>query len=232
MNKEQLLAEVEDVLRSMPSRETARHRTEENRAWVGRVIAVIERWKPSIAEVNDEMIDLYFSQSREGAGALEKLRTWLHQARADLQMEVGQTSVVVQAGKVFDYFDEIRKVIEMARSEVFFVDPYLDAEFVSRFLPSVASGVGVRLLGHKGMTKLVPAVELFARQSSTAIEVRSTSGLHDRFVFVDRSDCYLSGASFKDGAKNAPAVLTQIIDGFHAMWNTYERLWAGATVKR
>ena len=158
--------------------------------------------------------------------------TMLQEARADLRLEVGQVSVVVRKGQVFDYFDEIRKVIEMAQSEVFFIDPYLDADFVSRFLPHVASGVAVRLLGTKKMATLGPAVALFAQQSSVAIQVRSSSSLHDRFVFIDQSTCYLSGASFKDGAKNAPAVLTQIIDGFQAMWDTYDRLWTDATVVR
>lgn len=37
-------------------------------------------------------------------------------------MEVGPLSVVVQQGQVFDYFDEVRKVIEPARSDLFFVD--------------------------------------------------------------------------------------------------------------
>ena len=44
-------------------------------------------------------------------------------------------------------------------------------------------------------------------------------------MFIDRAACYLSGASFKDGAKNAPTVLAQIRDAFEDMWNTYERKW-------
>jgi hypothetical protein len=62
-----------------------------------------------------------------------KLTSLLHQARADLRMDVGPLSVVIDKGQVFDYFDELRKVIQPARSELFFVDPYLDAEFVPRY---------------------------------------------------------------------------------------------------
>ena len=82
------------------------------------------------------------------------------------------------------------------------------------------------------MPTVLPAVELFTQQSAVSIQVRSSDDIHDRYLFVDQSACYLSGASFKDGAKNAPAVLTQITDAFQAMWDTYERLWDGATVKR
>ena len=55
----------------------------------------------------------------------------LHEARHDLRMEtVGPVSVPLAHGQVFDYFDEVRKVIEMAKQDLLFVDPYLDAEFV------------------------------------------------------------------------------------------------------
>ena len=109
---------------------------------------------------------------------------------------------------------------------MFFVDPYLDADFVSRYLPYVAEGVSIRLLGGpKKRATLLPAVESFAQQSGRSVSVRVSDGLHDRYLFIDGAACYLSGASFKDGAKNAPAVLTQITDAFQAMWDTYEQQW-------
>ena len=37
---------------------------------------------------------------------------------------------------------------------------------------------------------------------------------------------------FEDGAKNAPAVLTQIGDALPAMLDTYEKLWRPAKVER
>ena len=72
--------------------------------------------------------------------ALDVFKMCLHQATSDLRQELGRGSVVVAEGRVFEYFDELRKVIETARTEVFFVDPYLDADFVSRYLPYVAEG--------------------------------------------------------------------------------------------
>ena len=66
--------------------------------------------------------------------------TLLHQARHDLRMKtVGPLSVQIPDGKPFDYFDEIRKITQMASSDLLFVDPYLDAEFVSRYLPQITS---------------------------------------------------------------------------------------------
>ena len=71
----------------------------------------------------------------------KNLMILLHQARNDLRMRtVGSSNVVVSNKMVFDYFDEIRKVIEVAKNDILFVDPYLDAEFVARYLPHVAPG--------------------------------------------------------------------------------------------
>ncbi len=233
MTKDQLLAEFEDLLRSVPSNDALRDHSSSHFEWVGHAAAVVERW--DIARTPSVLIAVDKAQSSNshlrmlGVRALTML---LQQGRADLRMEVGKLSVVVAPGQVFEYFDELRKAIETARLEVFFVDPYLDAEFVGRYLPQVPPTVLVRLLAGKKMAALLPAVDIFAKQTGATIQVRSSTALHDRYLFVDRSACYLSGASFKDGAKNAPVTLTQIVDGFPAMFATYEGLWNAAQVER
>ena len=229
MTKEQLLAEVDDLLRAAPQPNDSR--SDGARAWTGRAMAVIERWSPDhgVQALAAKLEIVQWAAPRSFIG-LAQMVTLLHEARADLQMEVGVTSVVVPEGRIFDYFDEVRKMIEAARTEVFFVDPYLNADFVGRYLPHVVDGVAVRLLASKNTTALLAAVEMFSKQNGLSVEVRSSERLHDRYLFVDRAECYVSGASFKDGAKNSPAVLTQIIDGFQGQWETYDRLWTDAKV--
>jgi hypothetical protein len=157
----------------------------------------------------------------------------LHQARHDLRLKtVGPLTFAVDQGAVFDYFDEVRQLIETAKSELLFVDPYLDAEFVSKYLPHVTQGVRIRLLTRECLPKLLPAVDAFRQQHKLKIEVRSAPGFHDRYIFVDGLSCYHSGASFKDGAKKAPTTLTQITDALPAMLDTYEKMWSAATVQQ
>ena len=133
---------------------------------------------------------------------------------------------------VFDYFDEIRKTIEAAGRDTFFVDPYLDADFVSRYLVHAKPGLTIRLLAREKPATLLAAVDAFALQSGANITIRSSPGFHDRYVFVDSAACYQSGASFKDGGRNASTTLTQITDAFPAMQQTHEGLWNKATVIR
>lgn len=232
ISPEQLLAEIEDVIRTMPPRATIRHETSENLSWLGRASAVMHLWDRVRAVMFDSHVtNLHATMARDADQGLRGLLTMLHQAGHELRLRtVGPLTVAVANGGVFDYFDEVRKVIEGAKADLLFVDPYLDAEFVSRYLPHVCQGVTIRLLGREKMATLLPAVELLRQQNSLSIEVRSAAGFHDRYVFVDKLACYQSGASFKDGAKKAPTTLTQIIDAFAAVANTYEQAWASATV--
>ena len=234
MNQEELLGEVEDILRTMPPRETLRHPTDENFAWLGRVSAFIEAWDFSKSiSLGMAMHQFQGQMARDAQEGMRTILTLLHHARHDLRMKtIGPVNTAMGHGRVFDYFDEVRKIIQPAKQDLLFVDPYLDAEFVSRYLPHVTSGVTIRLLARERVATLLPAVDLYARQSAVAVHVRSAPGFHDRYVIVDRAACYQSGASFKDGAKAAPTTLTQITDAFLVVLQTYEDLWKRAKVER
>ena len=228
---ERLLSEVDEILRAAPTiyEFALDSGSDEHLAWLGRAAAAIKRWN-SVAQAATASVALMNVPSERLDICRKTLATFkilLQQEKSDLRMELGHSSsVVVAGGCVFEYFDALRKVIETAKDEVFFVDPYLDVDFVSRYLPHVAAGVSIRLLSSsKKRATLLPAVEAFAQQFGGPINVRVSDGLHDRYLFIDRTTCHLSGASFKDGAKNSPAILAQITDPFQAMWDTYEQQW-------
>ncbi len=244
MNNANLLAEVEDLLRTSPAQSAfMEQENDEVLSWLGRVAAVLEKWDPiRSAGLDSQISDLHarpnvlesrMQLDRHGP-AYRKIRTLLFEAQHDLQMKtVGSLSTPIPAKKPFVYFDEVRKITEQAREDLLFVDPYLDAEFVSRYLPQIKGAVRVRLLtSKKKLSSLRPAVETFVAESKLEVQVRSvSSGLHDRFVFVDKRRCYQSGASFKDGAKKSPTALIQITDIFEEIFQAYAAIWDGAETK-
>jgi hypothetical protein len=203
-------------------------------AWFGRFSAVIRAWNMARSpEVLLAQMQLESMAPEQNQNGYRRILALLNEARHALRMEtVGPLSVSVDHGQVFDYFDEVRKIIELAKQDFLFVDPYLDAEFVSRYLSHVSKGVTIRLLAREKLTTLLPAVDLFAKQSGCSIQVRSAPHFHDRYVFVDNNACYQSGASFKDGVKSAPTTLTQITDASAPMLQTYEELWRKAKSER
>jgi hypothetical protein len=231
---ERVLLEIDDLLRNRPSADQLGSSEDAVTSWIGRFKAAIEAWDrtKAIWYVLDHKLGSF--QVREHYQAHRMMLAMLQEARSAIQLATGggPLSAALAKGAVFDYFEEIRGIITRSTSDVFFVDPYLDADFVSRYLPHVPSGVRIRLLGRKGLAGLLPAVEAFADQHGCAIEVRTADNFHDRYVFIDGKECFQSGASFKDGAAKAPITLTQITDAFSAMAQTYEALWAAATVRR
>jgi hypothetical protein len=139
---------------------------------------------------------------------------------------VGPVSVAVPQGATFDYFDAVKQVIEQAKLDLLIVDPYLDADFVSRYLPFADKAITIRLLTtDKKLATLLPAVDAFIEQYRSAIQVREHPDLHDRHVIVDGRECYQSGASFKDGPRNAGTTVTQLVDVFADVKAGYEKLW-------
>jgi hypothetical protein len=235
MNKQQILDEIEDLFRLMPKYEDFRSNKPEATAWAGRAKALLKKWNARESIGLDAAINYAFSDGEKLASQnYTKLIILVQQARHDLLLDtVGPRSIAIAGGAVFDYFEEIRKIAETAKDELFFIDPYLNADFVNRYLKNVPSNISIRLLGSKPkeISSLVTSVEILRNQNGSTIFVKSTSQLHDRYLFVDGVSCFQSGASFKDGAKNAPVVVTQIIDAFSAVQETYERLWASAKVE-
>ncbi len=206
MNDEQLLAEVEELLRTAPRLVDFREQyNEEALYWLGRTAAVLREWdeikgiegRIHISSLNssrsDEAGDLAVSTRAinqildRSVPAYRELRTLLFEAQHDLRMKtVGPVTAVIPAQKPFDYFDELRKIIEIAREDLLFVDPYLDAEFVSRYLSLTKGRVKIRLLTSMKLQQLLPAVKLLASQIDVRIEVRSPKvRIHDRHLFVD-----------------------------------------------
>ena len=121
--------------------------------------------------------------------------------------------------------------MERATSELFFVDPWGNAEFVSRFLPYVPEGVSVRLLVSRNVKTLMPAVDMFAAEHGLRIAVR-VAKIHERYLFVDRKEGVQSGASFHDGAKHTGTAVIALTDAFEPVLKLYENYWDTGNVER
>lgn len=189
---EQLLLEVEEVIRTMPAAREFSANPDKCVKWLGRASAAMHTWDPVRSPLLFEpevqrYSNLYANRDSVNFVPLhQSMLVRLHQAQSELRLQTaGPLSVGLDTGRVFEYFDELRKIIESARSDLLFVDPYMDAEFVSRYLPLVPVGTAVRLLARHGVASLKPAVAAFIAQNGHAVAIRTAPGFHDRYLFVD-----------------------------------------------
>ncbi|MCX6602100.1 MAG: hypothetical protein NTV52_00700 [Acidobacteria bacterium] len=204
--------------------------------WLGRATAVMQLWNP--AQALSLVVSVPKANSfreYERIEGFREIRILLRAARHNLRLRTsGPLNRPIGEGRVFEYFDEFRKLIAGAASEVFFVDPYLDAEFVSTYLTQVRGGVLIRLLTSPKTSRLnsvLPAIKLYQAEHGNSVEVRSSPALHDRYLFIDSAEVYHSGASFKDGGKKSGTVISQIVDAFPVMWQNYSDLWTSAKIE-
>ena len=222
-----LLYELEDLMRTMPPVERLTHDSPDVLEWCGRASATVEQLGPLIAGKFSGAVD-HLGRHGLQAGAKRDIPLLLHRARHTVRLRTaGPLSESMPAGGVFDYYDHVRKIIEGAATDLLFVDPFLDGAFVGRYIPHVRPGVTVRLLTLKGVPTILPGAALLMQQQAVTIQVRtSPTDMHDRYLFVDGTSGYQSGASFKDGAMKAPTTVTQITDALIAVQQEYESRWA------
>jgi len=232
MEDRDLLIVVEDLLRTSPQLGNMSALTNENIDWVGRLGATFNLMDTQLStQMGAAVASVLNTNTNISQSAEIAIRRLLHTARWTLRQRTGgPTTVAVNAGMVFEYFNGLSKLIQTARKDILFVDPYLDAEFVERYLPFVATGVTVRLLGRERQGTLKPAAEAFAKQHQIALELRAGGKFHDRFLFIDKTQCFLSGASFKDGGAKTPTILVEITDAFAQVWSTYDTIWGAARI--
>ncbi len=234
MTEQQLAAEIHDVLRTMPSKRALHDGDDDALAWIGRATSTMRIWSQARALFFDGHVsNLGRNNPAYLNSAFRGIVMLLHEAQNDLRLRTsGPLSVAVEALQPFQYFDEVRRLLETAKVEVFFVDPYLDAHFVSRYLRLIAPGTKVRLLTRKGVDAACEAIDLLSAETGLAVEVRTYPDFHDRYLFIDQGQCFHSGSSFKDGGMKSATTITQVMDAFEGVWAIYDRCWGQGIVKR
>lgn len=236
LTKHQILAEIEDVIRAMPEANKLHWDSPEVLAWLGRAGAAVENWSLG-KTVEWNLAVNAVRRGRVFEDGKARIIMLLRQAHNDLRLKtIGPINVAIGQGHVFDYMDTMRAIIGEAKSDILFVDRYLNGAFVSKYLPFVTDGVHIRLLtrrdpkNEKAFQSLISMASAFEDQHKALLEIRSHPDHHQRYVFLDKSSAYESGTSFKDGPTTAGVtVVQQIGSTLTDLIRIHEELWNTAT---
>ena len=98
-------------------------------------------------------------------------------------------------GQIYDAFEQMKKFVRMARTELIVIDPYFD----DSVLPLIAQKrLGVSVLVVKNTrNKLLHAVDVarFNAQYANSLTVMTSDKFHDRFLIIDKAVLIHVGAS-------------------------------------
>ena len=98
-------------------------------------------------------------------------------------------------GQIYDAFEQTKKFVRMAKTELVVIDPY----FADSVLPLIAQkrqGVAVMVVKN-ARNKLLHAADVaaFNAQYGNTLSVKTSDKFHDRFLIIDKTVLIHVGAS-------------------------------------
>jgi hypothetical protein len=199
-------------------------------AWLGDVRAHLSQVQPEVLARFDHLSRLMMLQL--STYTLEPIwNEMLATVRAAIaQAKVGQKDLsdkLYGPGEFAELARDLVKIVAAAQSSLFIVEPYASAKLFTEPLGEADPAVDVRLLTKKAPLDLSQASVDFAAKRQGRLELRRTSDIHDRVIFVDDRDCWVLGQSMKNAATSMPTYLLPVV-AVNGMVNLYEKLWAAA----
>jgi hypothetical protein len=224
-----LLAQLRALDERSPNFDDYRPSSKEHLVWLGRGHALISRWN-SLEAISFKYAADSMSMDLLRNNMIAKILGIIQRAIADLELKVPQNkNLVFSVDDVYSFFKEMNKVISSANKTIFIIDPYLDHTVVDHYLEARQPDVKVRLLLSSKVKEqikvLKPVIEKYNTQYGDVVEIRKSTKLHDRVIFVDNDVCWVLGQSLKDAAAKPTYLLPLSPDVISAKLKDYEYIW-------
>jgi hypothetical protein len=152
-------------------------------------------------------------------------------ATGALPLPIEANQVYLPAGSQHAAYVELRKIVQLAKQDMLIVDPYVD-ETLWELLTNVQPTVKLRILTEQMKKDFRLESRKFSAQHGNAIEVRTTSKYHDRFIVEDGQRCWHIGASIKDAGNKAcafselvrPELVKFVIADVESQWSAAQSI--------
>jgi hypothetical protein len=99
-------------------------------------------------------------------------------------------------GTQHDAYTEIKKLLQKANTSLDIVDPYVDSSLFKVLGTISMNSLKIKLLTHKMPSDFSHEKSRFLLQHNQLnLEVRKSKEFHDRFIILDKTECWHLGAS-------------------------------------
>jgi len=130
---------------------------------------------------------------------------------------------VYSPGDSYDFYDDVKKIIEKATSEIFLVDSYATEDIINLYLNKFQKGIRITILTNKPQGNFFSIAKKFKTKHGKNFSVKTNKNCHDRVFFVDKK-CYTSGQSLDKAASKQPTYLCEIINS-GSFRNVFQKLF-------
>ena len=175
------------------------------RQWVSNVRALLNRHDPLSLVISFNMklerFSYGYNYSYYAFNDIVGLITDTIEAiKLDLELD-GRTDIgtAYNPGEAYRYFADLKQIISGAKEEILLVDPFLDGRTFDACFSDSPEEISIRILTKQYTNEITEYADRHGLQFKSTVEIRKSNELHDRLIMTDRDDCWISGASFKDG---------------------------------
>jgi hypothetical protein len=207
--------------------------------WLGRAVALFEEAgnigdASALQVISDRLLEYGgFDRTHQTVSSVTSRAL----ARAELAAPAEMHGMFIAAGNTFDALVGMGNLLSRASSDVLFVDPYANHTMLHEFGKLAKEGVSIRVLARSQQREdLISAAGRWTNQygARRPLEVKllPKRHLHDRLIFIDGKEAWISGQSFKDLAERAHTVIMRAwpelepdkIEAFSELWEEAEPL--------
>jgi len=145
-----------------------------------------------------------------------------------LQLPEEEIKGVYEPGEEYAFYRDLSSLIQIAATNIFFVDAYLDERLFNLYVSKVSPNAKVRILSSHIGTNIEAVAGMYAK--SRPLEMRSSPDVHDRAVFIDQRG-WVIGQSIKDAARQKPTYLVELDEPMlNSVRGIHDRIWMAAKV--
>lgn len=164
---------------------------------------------PALAKLQNRQIDFEIETNKRFDEIMKII------SKVDLPKEA-----LFYEGQYYDAYEYISSIVRRANVSILLIDPYCDSQALS-YLKNRKEGVSIFICKSESSKLLESDIELF-RKEFGKLEVFTRNDFHDRFLIIDKDECYSLGTSLNHMGKKIfavtkiedPRIIQSIVDMF------------------
>ena len=139
------------------------------------------------------------------------------------------TKQVYASGDAYEFYHDFKAVVLAAKQSILIIDPYINNELFDLYIEKLPDAIECHVLLNKVNDTIRILIDKLKLSPSRRIEVKSSTEIHDRVVFIDKRQCWILGQSIKDAAMKKPTYFLQLPDDLAIdKLKYYEQIWINA----
>ena len=225
-----MLQRLKQTLVQMPDLASFDKSNPAHTQWIGQTLALIRHVSPNDAYRFDLAAGMVGIDIHKEHNYTE-MRSTLEMVIATLELQnPEETQKVYGPGAQYDFYRDLKRIIEGATKSVFIVDPYINTELFDLYVEKIKNGTNVRLLTSNFDSATEAIIKKYQAKPSIYFQAKRSSEIHDRVIIIDGTACWVLGQSIKDAAKKKPTYIAPLPSDVVTLKEAhYEKIWNAAT---